>query len=72
MKGRIKIIVRDRHFGYIRAENGKDIFFHRSNLEKGNFNTLEEGTPVEFQVVDGLKDPQAWSIKAIKSGIRER
>ncbi len=45
------------------------IFFHRSNLDKGNFNTLEEGTPVEFQVVDGLTDPQAWSIKAINSSM---
>ncbi len=50
MKGKIVRLVRDRGFGFIRAENGQEIFFHATGLQQGNFESLQEGESVEFDV----------------------
>ena len=35
MKGTIKKLTKDRFFGFIRAEDGLDYFFHQSELHGG-------------------------------------
>ncbi|MBL7130567.1 MAG: cold shock domain-containing protein [Candidatus Omnitrophica bacterium] len=51
--------------------NGKiaknEVFFHRSALDGGNFDTLEEGTGVEFNVEQGPKGPRAVKIKILNA-----
>jgi CspA family cold shock protein len=65
MKGKIKKVVSDRGFGFIAAENGKEIFFHRSALPPGGYEALHEGTQVEFQVEEGNRGPRAVNMKVI-------
>jgi CspA family cold shock protein len=50
MKGEIVRLVRDRGFGFIRTENGREIFFHATGLLGGSFETLAEGEAVEFEI----------------------
>ncbi len=63
-KGTIKKLG-DRGFGFIQSESGGgDIFFHRSDLEGVEFNSLREGQAVEFekgQESDGR--PRAVKVK---------
>jgi len=66
LKGTIKKIIRDRGFGFIKAEDGREIFFHRSALEGIDFETLEEGNNVEFNSERGPKGPRAVDIKIIE------
>ncbi|PIU69197.1 MAG: cold-shock protein [Armatimonadetes bacterium CG07_land_8_20_14_0_80_40_9] len=63
MKGKIKRVIRERGFGFISAEDGKEVFFHRSALQGVNFDTLEEGNEVEFDVERGDKGPRAVNVK---------
>ena len=49
-RGPIIRIVRDRGFGFVRTENGSEIFFHHSTLPPGVFDTLQEGQEIEFDV----------------------
>ena len=49
-RGPIVRMVRDRGFGFIRAENGSEIFFHHSTLPQGVFDSLQEGREVEFDI----------------------
>ena len=49
-KGTIRRLVTDRGFGFIRTTEGKDLFFHRNQLEGVDFNSLREGQQVEFEV----------------------
>lgn len=63
LRGKIKRVIWERKFGFIRAENGRKLFFHRSDLEDINFDTLKEGTNVEFNVVQGPKGPRAIHVK---------
>jgi len=65
LKGKIKRLARDRGFGFISAEDGKDIFFHRSALESVQFDSLEEGIELEFDLEDGPKGPKAINIKTV-------
>lgn len=63
--GKIKKIIRDRGFGFINAEDGREIFFHQSGIISGSFDTLTEGAEVEFEVEKSPKGPRAINIKAL-------
>lgn len=67
MKGKIKKLIKERGFGFINAEDGKEVFFHRSALEGTDFDTLEEGSSVEFNLERGPKGPRAVNVRMIKA-----
>ena len=48
--GPIVRLVRDRGFGFVRAEDGSEIFFHHSTLPPGQFDALQEGQQIEFDI----------------------
>lgn len=64
-KGKIKKLIRDRGFGFIKAEDGKEIFFHRTGLEQGSFDTLNEGQDVEFEIEKSPKGPRAINVQVV-------
>ena len=65
MKGKIKKLIRERGFGFITAEDGTEVFFHRSALQDINFDTLEEGNSIEFDLEKGDKGPRAVNVRVI-------
>lgn len=42
--------IRDNSYGFINAEDGRRVFFHKSQLENCNIRALEEGDGVEFSI----------------------
>ncbi|MBU0974168.1 cold shock domain-containing protein [Patescibacteria group bacterium] len=63
MTGTIKRLT-DKNFGFIaREEGGDDLFFHANSLEGVDFNALQEGDKVEFEVVDTPKGQAAEKVK---------
>jgi cold shock CspA family protein len=63
LKGKIRKIIRERGFGFIAAEDSKDVFFHRSALAGEDFDALEEGNSVEFDLERGPKGLQARNVR---------
>ena len=63
MEGKITRLIRDRGFGFIIVEGGKDVFFHRSAIAGGDFDALEEGTSVEFDLEEGPKGLRAVNVR---------
>ena len=62
-KGTIRQVM-DRGFGFIKAEDGKDIFFHRNQLEGVEFSNLKTGQAVEFEMEqDKQGRPQAVKVR---------
>ena len=62
-KGTIKKIM-DRGYGFIKAEQEEEIFFHRNDLEGVEFNSLNEGQEVEFEKGQGRDGrPQAVKVR---------
>ena len=66
MQGTIKRVIRDRGFGFIRAADGQEVFFHRTGLQQLNFDSLREGESVEFEMERGEKGPRATSVSPAK------
>jgi CspA family cold shock protein len=64
-RGRIKKMVRDRGFGFIRGDDGKEVFFHRSGLGGSEYDSLNEGDNVEYVVQEGPRGPRAENVKAV-------
>ena len=67
MKGKVKRLIRGRGFGFISAEDGTEVFFHRSALEGMNFDTLEEGDSVEFDLEKGYRGARAVNVRVVKA-----
>lgn len=67
MKGKVKKLIQDRGFGFITAEDGTEVFFHRSELVEADFDTMEEGASVEFDLESGPKGPRAVKVKVEES-----
>lgn len=61
MKGKVKFFNHDKGFGFIAAEDGKEVFVHTSALEEGT--TLRENDEVTFEVEQGDKGPKAVNVK---------
>lgn len=63
MKGTVKKCIREKGFGFIAAENGKEIFFHRSSLDGVDFDNLDESASVEFDVEQSPKGERAANVR---------
>src|SRR5207248_10101664 len=61
-QGRIKRVVPDKGFGFIRDDRGQEFFFHRSSVE-GDFTRLAEGQQVAFEEEPSPKGPRAGSVR---------
>jgi len=65
-QGKIKTIVADKGFGFITPEGKgkqKDLFFHCSELQNAEFDALEVGDFVTFDLGTSEKGPRAENIR---------
>ncbi|MFC2051560.1 cold-shock protein [Chloroflexota bacterium] len=70
-KGTIARIM-DRGFGFIKSEEGGDLFFHRNELEGVEFNNLSEGQEVEFEKSQGRDGrPAAVKVRLAEVNVKE-
>lgn len=63
MKGTVKTVIFDKHFGFITPEDGsKDVFFHESGLQGVQFAEVKVGDTVSFDVEQSEKGPRAVNV----------
>ena len=63
--GTIKKVVADRGFGFITAADAKEYFFHRNSLDNTlDFDRLNGGEAVRFEIEDSTKGPRANRVSA--------
>ena len=60
--GKVKWFNNAKGYGFIEREGGSDVFVHYSAIQGAGFRSLEEGQPVELEIVDGPKGPQAGNV----------
>ncbi len=53
--GTVKWFNDAKGFGFIKQDNGPDVFVHYSQILGEGFKTLEEGQAVEFEIKEGPK-----------------
>ncbi len=60
-KGTIKVLM-GGSYGFIKPEEGEDLFFHRSDLEGVEYASLSIGQEVEFEKGEG-RDGRSRAVK---------
>jgi len=62
MKGTVKWFNNAKGYGFIGREDGPDVFVHYSAISVEGYKSLQEGDPVEFEITQGQKGPQAANV----------
>ena len=62
MFGKVKWFNKQKGYGFIEGDNGRDIFVHFSSIKGEGFRTLEEGQSVEFDIIQGPRGEQASNV----------
>ncbi len=67
-RGRVKWFFDEKGYAFIEPEgSGEDVLVHYTEIVGEGFRTLEEGSVVEFEVVDGRRDKkQASRVEVVK------
>ena len=61
--GKVKWFNEAKGYGFIEPDGGgRDVFVHYSAIQGEGYKTLSEGQPVEFEVTQGDKGPQAANV----------
>ena len=63
--GTVKWFNADKGYGFISQDGGDDLFVHFSEIQTDGFKTLEENQPVEFEIGEGQKGPQALNVRGL-------
>ena len=68
MIGKVKSFSFHRGYGFIDCE-GRDVFFHWSDLEMDGYRSIRHGKIVEFKLLKTDKGLRAQEIKMIKKDV---
>ena len=71
--GVVSKVITEKRFGFIKADFGPDVFFHRDDLVFGDFASIAEGQPVSYEVErpprnvprEERKGPRAKQVRVI-------
>jgi len=64
-QGSVKWFNDAKGFGFISRSTGDDVFVHFSAIQSNGFRSLQEGQPVQFDVVKGPKGLQAENVQVL-------
>jgi cold shock protein len=62
LKGTVKWFNNAKGYGFIGRADGPDVFVHYSAITSEGYKSLQEGDPVEFEITEGAKGPQAANV----------
>ena len=65
MNGTVKWFNAEKGYGFIKDEEGKDIFVHFSSINSDGYRTLEEGQKVTYDLVESDRGPQAKNVTVV-------
>lgn len=63
--GVVKFFNDQKGYGFIKREDGDDLFVHFSNIAGSGYKKLVEGQAVEFEVSQGRKGLEATNVKPL-------
>lgn len=61
-QGKVKWFSDAKGYGFIEVDGQRDVFVHFSSIEAEGYRSLAEGQVVQFEIVEGVKGPQATKV----------
>ncbi len=65
--GTVKWFNDKKGYGFIRQEEGREIFVHYSSINQQGFKTLSEGEPVSFEIEESQRGPVAKNVSRMET-----
>ena len=65
--GQVKWFNAAKGYGFISRHNGEEVFVHFSAIQMSGYRTLEEGIPVEYDLLETPKGLQAQNVMPAES-----
>lgn len=65
MNGKVKWFDNKKGYGFILAEDGREIFVHYTGIVSEGFKSLSEGQIVEYEISSGDKGVQAVNVVVV-------
>ncbi len=62
LTGTVKWFNNAKGYGFIKPDDGDDVFVHFSAIQSDGYRTLEAGQRVEFTIEESAKGPQASNV----------
>lgn len=62
-QGTVKWFNDTKGYGFIKSNDGSDVFVHHTEIKADGFRTLKEGQKVEFELTAGPKGPKAANVR---------
>ena len=63
--GTVKWFSPEKGYGFIKQDDGPDVFVHFSAIEGSGYRNLDENDRVEFKNTQGPKGPNAASVRRL-------
>jgi len=64
-RGTVKWFNDTKGYGFIRSDEGQDVFVHQTEIQIEGFRSLKEGQKVEFELTQGQKGSKAVNVKLV-------
>jgi CspA family cold shock protein len=65
MNGKVKWFDTSKGYGYIKTDDGKEVFVEFSGIHKDSTKQLKEGMAVSFRVIEGKRGQQATEVVVV-------
>jgi len=71
-QGKVKWFNSKKGYGFIAAEDGRDVFVHYASITSEGYKSLVPDQPVSFDVVEGEKGPRAENVVQLNASKNEQ
>ena len=68
LRGNVKWFDTEKGWGFIRLEDGDEVFVHHSDIQGEGFRSLKDGAEVELEVEHADRGPRARNVVALGAG----
>lgn len=65
--GKVKWFDNKKGFGFIMQDTGQDVFVHHTSIQGSGYKTLNEGEPVNFEIVNSDKGLKAENVQRLQA-----
>lgn len=66
-QGVVKWFSNEKGYGFIRQDDGTDVFVHYSAIQSKGYRSLAEGQSVTFEVIESEKGKQASNVIPVEA-----